>query len=395
MSESGRGTAPRPGDAALPRGAAGPARVAHVVLGLNVGGLERMVLQLLERTCRARFAPIVCALEEAGELAPELARLDVPLVVLPRRPGLDARLAAELSTWLRREGVRLVHTHNPGPHLYGAVAAAIARGADRRAPRVVHTKHGRNAPRSRRKVLANRIASSLTDRLVAVSDDARAVALDVERIDPLKVVTILNGVDPDEYRPGGDPLSARARLGAPLSGFHVGCVARLSPEKDHATLLAAFAAFRRARPDAHLTLIGDGALRAALEQEAAKLGLGGAVTFAGTRRDVPALLAGFDVFALASRTEGISLTLLEAAAAGLPLVATRVGGNAEVLCDGETGLLVPPGAPAALAGALAALASRPDREAMGRRGRARVVGLFGADRMARAYEALYAELLAR
>jgi glycosyltransferase involved in cell wall biosynthesis len=179
----------------------------------------------------------------------------------------------------------------------------------------------------------------------------------------------------------------------PLSGFHVGCVARLSPEKNHATLLVAFAELRRARPDAHLTLIGDGALRAALEMQAARLGLGRAVTFAGTRRDVPALLAAFDVFALASLTEGISLTLIEAAAAGLPLVATRVGGNAEVVRDGETGLLVPPGSPAALTSALSAIAARPDRSEMGRRGRARVIEHFGADRMARSYNDLYAELL--
>lgn len=374
-----------------------PARVAHVVLGLNVGGLERVVLRLLERTRRDLFSPVIVALEAPGELAAELDRLDVPLVMIPRRRGggLDPGLAVRLAAWLRDEGVALVHTHNPGPHLYGAFAAALVRAGGCSWPRVVHTKHGRNFPRASRKVLANRLASAFTDRVVAVSADARAVVIEIERVDPARVITILNGVDTEEYRPGGDPGAARARLGAPPCGYHVGCVARLSAEKDHATLLAAFARLRSRRAGAHLTLVGDGPLRQDLEREAARLGVAGAVTFAGTRPDVAALLPAFDVFALASRSEGISLTLIEAAAVGIPLVATRVGGNAEILGEGEAGLLVPPGEPDALAAALEAVAARPDRAELGRRGRARVVARFGADSMARAYGELYEELLDR
>lgn len=385
-----------PGVRPAPYAAPGrPAKVAHVVLSLNVGGLERVVLRLLDRMARDRFAPVVCALQEPGALAEELARLGVPLVVLSRKPGLDPGLPLRLSAWLRREGIGLVHTHNPGPHLYGALAAALARAAalpGGGGPRVIHTKHGRNYPKQKRKVLVNRLAAALTDRVVAVSDDARAVALEVEHVDPAKVVTILNGVDTDVFRPG-DAVAARARLGVPATGYHVGCVARLSPEKDHATLLDAFARLRAARPDAHLTLIGDGPRRPALEAQAARLGLGGAVTFTGTRGDVAELLPAFDVFALASLTEGISLTLIEAAAAGLPIVATRVGGNPEIVVDGETGMLVPPGAPETLAGALEAVAVRNDRAEMGLRGRARVMERFGIDRMARAYEDLYDEVL--
>ncbi|WP_437278635.1 glycosyltransferase [Sorangium sp. So ce375] len=385
-----------PGVRPAPGAAPGrPVKVAHVVLSLNVGGLERVVLRLLDRMARDRFAPVVCALEEPGALAEELARLGVPLVVIPRGPGLDPGLPVRLAAWLRREGIRLVHTHNPGPHLYGALAAGFARAAallGGAGPRVVHTKHGRNYPKEKRKVLVNRLAAALTDRVVAVSDDARAVALEVEHVDPAKVVTILNGVDTDVFRPG-DAGAARARLGVPATGYHVGCVARLSPEKDHATLLDAFARLCAVRPDARLTLIGDGSERPALEAQAARLGLGGAVVFAGTRGDVAELLPAFDVFALASLTEGISLTLIEAAAAGLPIVATRVGGNPEIVLEGETGLLVPPGAPETLAAALEAVAVRGDRAEMGLRGRARVMERFGLDRMARAYEDLYDEVL--
>ena len=217
-----------------------PAKIVHVVLKLDVGGLERMLLRLLARTDRARFAPVVCALDGPGVLAPELAGIDVPLMLMLRRPGLDAALPFRLAAWLRREGAALVHTHNASPHLYGAIAARLA-GLP-----VVHTKHGRNEPEVPRKVLLNRFASALTDRVVAVSADAARVATLVERVDPRRVVVIPNGVDTREIRPGGDARAARARMGAPELGLHIGCVARLEAVKDHRTLLEAFAeAFNR------------------------------------------------------------------------------------------------------------------------------------------------------
>jgi glycosyltransferase involved in cell wall biosynthesis len=199
-------------------------------------------------------------------------------------------------------------------------------------------------------------------------------------------------VDTEVFRPG-DAASARRALGIPAEGLHVGCVARLSTEKDHATLLAAFALVHARHPDAHLTLIGEGGQRAALETQRDGLRLQGAVTFAGNRSDVAALLPAFDIFALSSQTEGMSLTLLEAASAGLPIVATRVGGNPEVVADGETGLLVPAGDPARFSAALLDLATRPDRAAMGALARERVAERYEMGRTVAAYEALYTEVL--
>lgn len=371
------------------------AKVVHIVLGLNVGGLERLVLKLLAHTDRTRYAPVVCALDEPGVLAPQLERIGIPLRVIPRGLGLNPRLPVDLESWLHQEGARIIHTHNASPHLYGALAARIARlrRHAKHFPRIVHTKHGRNDPENRRKVLVNRIASSLTDRVVAVSNDVANLAVELEHVRPDKVMTILNGVDTEEYCPGADPIAARERLGIPTTGFHIGCVARLAPVKDHRTLLDALAILRASRPDTHLTLIGDGPERRALEEHVSLLGLGGAVTFAGEQGDIASLLPAFDVFALSSRSEGISLTLLEAAAAGLPIVATAVGGNAEVVDDGETGLLVPPREPARFAAALEASARREDRATMGARGREKVKRRFSVEQMAQAYNDLYAELL--
>ncbi len=370
-----------------------PIKIVHVVLALDVGGLEEVVLRLVAHTDRDRFTPSVYALDAPGSMAPELAALGVPLHVVQRAPGLDATLPLRLARRLARERVQILHTHNASPHFYGAVAASLARLADRGAgPRVIHTKHGRNQPDAPRKVLLNRLASKLTDRVVAVSADAADVARRLEHVAENKLMTISNGVDTRVFRPA-DPRAARALLGLPEAGLHVGVVARLAPVKDHATLLDAFALLRRERPDAHLTLVGDGPERAALGERARASDLAGSVHFVGARRDVALVLPAFDVFALASTSEGISLTLLEAAATGLPIVATRVGGNAEIVIDGATGMLVSPGDPVAFAAALAALSRRADRAALGLAGRAHVERRFSVEKMARAYQDLYAEVL--
>jgi len=367
------------------------ARVAHVVLGLRAGGLERVVIDLATKIDRTRFDPLVIALEEPGELAPLLEPWGVP-IRLARR-GLDPASLLVLADRIAREGVDLVHTHNPSPHVHGVVAALLAAARrGRRRPRVVHTKHGRNYVDDARRVLVNRAAAALSDRIVAVSDDARRVALEVERVSAERLVTIRNGIDVDAFQPG-DAERARRLAHVPDGALHVGCVARLSAEKDHATLIEAFFRLRALFPDARLSLVGEGPERGALEALCERLGVRSSTRFLGHRDDVAALLPGFDVFALASRTEGTSLTLLEAAAAGVPIVATRVGGNPEVVSDGETGLLVPAGDPDALAEAIVGLATCPERRRMGERGRASVEARYGVAKMVAAYESLYAEVL--
>jgi len=370
------------------------ARVAHIVLALKLGGLERMVLRLLERTDRRRFTLSVCALDEPGELACQLSKLRVPLTVFGRKPGIDFELAFRLAMWMERERIDLIHTHNAGPHFYGALAAGLVRLWRRRGPRILHTKHGVGMSTSTWQPRLNHFSSWLSDRVVAVSSEMHEFALTADRVEPSKLITVLNGVDPYEFSPGGNRKSARMRLGVPQGGMHVGCVARLSPVKDHATMIEAFARLKAKRPDVHLTLVGDGSTRAELVRKVAWLGLDQAVTFAGSRLDIPEILPAFDVFALSSLTEGASLTLMEAAAAGLPIVATRVGGNSEIVEEQKSGILVPPRDPDAFSAALYEVLSRPNRERMGIAGRTRVLERFSIDGMAQAYQSLYAELLA-
>jgi sugar transferase (PEP-CTERM/EpsH1 system associated) len=359
-----------------------PLAVAHVVLGLKVGGLERVTVNLVRGLLSSRFQPIVICLEERGEFAADIERLGVPFYVLGKKPGISWRAIRELAGLFRTHDVKIVHTHNAAPHFHGAAAALLAG-----VPVRVHTKHGRNFPPTRNKERVNRISSWATDVVVAVSDDAANLAVRVERVNPRKVRRIWNGVDTELYSPRGQ---------AETRPHVIGTVARLSVEKDQKTMLAAFRLVTREVPEARLVFAGDGLSAPELKDTAMKLGIADSVTFLGKCFDIPAVLSQFSVFTLSSVTEGISMTILEAMATGLPVVATDVGGNREIVNPPECGLIVPPREPRALADAYLALLCDPARRAkMGDAARTRIVQHFSLKKMLADYIELYEELLAK
>lgn len=355
-------------------------RVVHLVLSLGVGGLEMMVLHLARHADRARFDTRVLCLREPGPLAAAAAAAGVEVDSLDC-PGLPkARTLARLARKLRALRPHVLHTHNPSPHLFGALAAPAAG-----VPVVVHTKHGRNYPDSPRAVWVNRVASWLTDRVVAVSEATAAVASGRERVPGRKVCVIPNGIDVARFRPPA------VRPADPLRVIHV---ARLNRIKDQPTLLRAARLVADAEPGFRLDVVGDGPERAGLEALAAALWLGPHVRFLGERHDVNDLLATAALFVLSSVSEGIPVTLLEAMAAGLPAAVTDVGGNREVVVPGETGVLVPPGDPEALGRAiLAALRDPAGRARMGAAARRVIEDRFDVRHTAARYHATYLELL--
>ncbi|MEI6085567.1 MAG: asparagine synthase (glutamine-hydrolyzing) [Verrucomicrobiota bacterium] len=360
--------------------AADKTTVAHVVLSLKVGGLERVVVNLVKGMQNSRYRSIVCCLEEAGEFAAEIEKLGVPLIVTKRRQGIDWAGVQQLAYYFRAHGVQIVHTHNPAPHFHGLFAAKLAN-----VPVCVHTRHGRNFPGDRRKVFLNRMLSWGTDMIVPVSQDAAAVALNVEHINPAKLQLIWNGVDADRFRPLA-PYAPRPPI--------IGTVARLSWEKDYPTMLRAFRLVVNEIPAARLVFVGDGPEAAALHELTAQLKLQPNVDFLGLRTDICELLNTFSLFTLSSTTEGLSMTMIEALATGLPLVATDVGGNREIVNAPECGLIVPARDPAALAATYLELLRDPDRRAeMGRAGRQRVIDHFSLQAMVRHYINLYENLL--
>ncbi len=354
-------------------------KVVQVVLSLDVGGLERMVLDFV-RHAGARFRHEVVCLRGRGELGRRFAEEGAAVT------GLEAsgRLACliRLSRYLRRTRPDVVHTHNASPHWYAALAC---RGAG--VPLLVHTRHGQNPADRRRHVWANRWASWASDAVVPVSADASEHVRGFERVPGDKVVVIHNGVELERFQAG------RRGTRPPLRAISV---ARLSVIKDQPTLLRAVRQVVDAHPGFRLDIVGEGPERPTLERLRGELGLAESVRLLGYRDDVGPLLAEADLFLLTSTSEGLALTLLEAMASGLPVVATDVGGNREVVVHGETGLLVPPRSPTAVAQAVAQLLQDPARAvAMGRAGRRRVEESFDIRTMVARYERLYDELLTR
>ena len=344
-------------------------KIVHLVENLNRGGLERVVVDLARAQHAAGHECRVVCLYEHGLLADELASRGVGVHACGKRDGLDLRALREARRLLRDAGADVLHTHNTVTHYYG-VAASLGLGIRR----IVTTRHGMGSRDriSRREWLFNR-SLRFTDRVVTVCEAARRDLVDRGVMREAILAVVPNGIPVAAIAPSSEAARARlaAQLGVAPRTRLIGSVGRLNWAKDQATLIRAFGRVHAKYPDTALVLVGDGSLRGELEDLAAAEQAADAVHFLGDRDDVHELLGGLDAFALASITEGYSIALLEACAAGLPIVATRVGGNAEIVRDGERGLLVEPGDPVAFAERLERLLAEPAfARRLGRQGRA-------------------------
>jgi glycosyltransferase involved in cell wall biosynthesis len=231
-------------------------------------------------------------------------------------------------------------------------------------------------------------------RVVAISRVIEADLVDRVRCGRFRVARVPSAVDTSVFRPGGDRSRWPASFGVPADARVIGAIAQLIPRKGHATLLRAFAEVVRRELDVWLVIFGRGPREAALRRWAAELSVAERVVFAGHRDDLPTLLPGLDVLVHAAAREGLGVAVLEAMAAGVPVVASRVGGVPDIIDDGITGLLVSPGDSAAIASAVERLLGDAAlRRSLAERGRQRVETAYSIARMARAYHSLYREIL--
>jgi glycosyltransferase involved in cell wall biosynthesis len=345
-------------------------------LTLKTGGLERLLADIARHHNPSESVPEFIALGEVGRFADEIRQSDCRVHVL-HSSGRFGQVR-QLVRLFRSGRFDVVHTHNTYPHLYASIAARLAG-----VPVVVNTRHGQRAGHGWKSRTQFRWASHLVDRIVAVSDDAARLCVDADGVIPRKVIRIWNGIDADDFQfTGPQPVPVAIS------------VARLSAEKDFPTLLRAVALAVQDVPDLKLKLVGDGPERSRLEQLARELNIAGHVEFLGERADVPALLSQAGFFVTASLTEGISLTLLEAMAVGLPVIATAVGGNTEIVDAPHTGQLVAASDAHQLAAAIVDMTRRQHQwPVMGRAGRTRVEEHFEVRRMVSDYERLYRELV--
>jgi glycosyltransferase involved in cell wall biosynthesis len=364
----------------------------HVVLmlgdTLNIGGTEGQFVEIACRLTRQRWDPRVSCLRAVGPLR---ARLEAAGVSpwssgrgsLRSLRGLAA--IAGLARYLRRERVALVHTFDFYSNVLGVLAARLAR-----TPRVIASQRdlGNLRPPVQRRI--QRGLLRLADR-VLVNSEAVAERVRIRAGVPASRVSVVpNGVDVARFTPASHPEGRSA-----ASPVTVGTLSNLRAEKGLDDLIRAAGLVRERAPDVRFAIWGEGPLRPQLDRLIQELGLGGAVRLAGPTSEPDRALRELELFVLTSRSEACSNAVLEAMATGLPVVATRVGGNPELVRDENTGLLTPPGDPAALAKALLRLLEDGARaREMGRRARARVCAEFGLDRLVQRIEDLYERTLA-
>lgn len=332
--------------------------VCHVIHALGVGGAEVLVDQML-RLLNDEFRCVVAVLDEIGEIGERLQRDGFTVKHLHRDPGIDRGCARRLNDFADREGAEILHAHQYTPFFQ----AMLSRGLFGRRP-VVFTEHGRHFPDlpDRKRSIVNRLMLRSGDRLIGCGNAVRQALISNEGLPASRVEVIYNGVDLDTHGQAspGARAAIRSEFGYRDDDFVVILVARLHPLKDHQTALRAIDLARRGISGLRLLLVGDGDQRTTIEQTIRELKLEENVTLAGTRTDVTDLLAAADAFLMSSISEGIPLTVIEAMAARIPVVATAVGGLPELIEHGVSGFLAPSGRSDLLATALVDLQRNAD-----------------------------------
>lgn len=368
-----------------------PIRVAHVIGGLYYGGMERVLHDLTRQLPARGFDVHIVVLEGFGRFADGLGEC-ATLHQAPRMSKLSLFHPGELIALLRNIAPDIVHSHS-GVWFKAARAARLAG-----VPVMIHTEHGRGVPDPLSARLLDNRASRWTNAVIAVSEAVADLLRRRVVHDPSRVHVITNGVDAGRFRrPGGD-ASLRQELGIPDESIVIGSVGRLEPVKNYRLALRAFARLAEQVTGTcapFLVIIGDGSERAELEDLSRQLGIAARVRFLGWRDDVERLYGAFDLFTLTSRSEGTSISLLEAMSAGLCPVVTDVGGNRAVLGEELASLLVPDDDEVSLARAWRLhLADRALRLEMGRGALLRVTQAFSLQRMVEQYATIYPWLLA-
>lgn len=375
-----------------------PPLVVHIIYRLSAGGLENGLVNLINRMPADRYRHAIVCLKDSTDFSRRIQRKDVEIIALHRREGQDWAMFARLYRILRKLRPDIAHTRNLAT-LECQLPAWVA-GVRHR----VHGEHGWDVHdphgQVRKYQWLRRLFRPLVHRYIPLSSHLARYLVEKIRVPSRKIRQICNGVDTELFFPAGStkPIIAGCPFHEPGRLILFGTVGRMQGVKDQLNLAKAFVRLLEIRPEAkaraRLVMVGEGPLREASRSELERAGVGELAWLPGERDDIPDILRGLDVFVLPSQAEGISNVILEAMACGLPVVATAVGGNPELVADGETGRLTPPQNPQALAETMAAYLDDPELLKLhGIQGRRRVLEEFSLDAMVARYLSVYDELL--
>jgi glycosyltransferase involved in cell wall biosynthesis len=354
-------------------------KIIYVIDGLIIGGAQVFLVDLIELLNKNLFDIKVVTIIEKGILAEELEKIGIEVVHLQKKGRLGLWLVLQLIKFLRREKPDIVHTHLFGGDTWGRTAAILAR-----VPVIISTEHNTNLDEGWTKRKVKKFFSFFTKKIVAVSEAVRNYSVAVDHIKAKKITVIPNGIDISQFA----DITEKKFSNPPV----IGVIGRLEPQKGHEYLFEALNLIK-AIPWV-LWVVGDGSLKNELERLAKDLSLRERIIFLGARKNIPEILSQVDIFVMPSLWEGLGLALLEAAAAGKPVVASRVGGVPEIIENGKTGILVEAKNVKSLADGLEhVLLGENEAAEMGQRARAAVAEKFSAGKMIGLYEKLYKNIL--
>jgi glycosyltransferase involved in cell wall biosynthesis len=369
----------------------GPPTLAYVVNNLNPGGTEKLVVEM-GLALRSEYEIIVVCLDEPGFWANELRSKGIAVHCVWRQPGRDLAVAVRLADHFRRFDVRIVHAHQTTPWFYSALSRLLYAK-----PKLLFEEHGRFFPEvtNRTRILVNRLLiRKLTHCFVAVSQDIRERLGKYEGLDADRIEVIYNGVRTEPALEAGEREALRSELGFTPESFVVGTVGRFDPIKNLPMLVASLERVSGEIGALHGLLVGDGPVFSEIVSLVERAGLCDRVRMTGFRSDARKMIGCMDLFVLSSFSEGTSMALLEAMMAGIPVAVTLVGGNPEIVIDGESGWTVPSGDVDALAAAIRDSArDEGKRKALSAAGKRRFERHFSFDRMIDDYRKQYRMLL--
>ncbi len=370
--------------------------VVHIIHRLQTGGLENGLVNLINRIPVDSYRHIIICMTDATDFSKRIQRNDVEIYAINKREGKDLGAFFRLWKLLRKLKPDIVHTRNLSA-LEGSLVAVLA-GIKKR----VHGEHGRDvhdiAGKNWKYNLLRRFCQPFIHQYIAVSKDLAAWLVNTVNIPQQKIVQIYNGVDSEKFSARKQSAELPIKGFLPQNGVLIGTVGRMETVKDQLNLAEAFIHLINQKPyykkNVRLALVGDGSLLEKIQQRLTQAQLSELVWMPGGRDDVPSIMQSMDIFILPSLAEGVSNTILEAMSCGLPVIATRVGGNVELVVENVTGQLVPPSDPKALATAIDDYLDNPGiMNAHGKAARARIENEFAMERMIHNYLGVYDMLL--
>lgn len=366
-------------------------RVIRVISDLPVGGVEGRLLALLPKLAD-KYDIRVCCIRARGALAGDFEQAGIPVTVKYFRSRLHPVSIYKLAAYMREEQIDIVHTHMYRPNISGVVAARLAK-----VPVIISQVHNVDHWDNKRQVFMDSLLTGWRDKVILVSKAVKQDYIEKTRIDPQKCEVIYNGVDTEKFKLPNKAIHLKEKWGISPADKVVGIIARIVPQKDHLTFISAAEKVYRSLPKVRFLIIGEEegkcGVKAQLKTQITEMGLGKQVIFTGSQKNIADILSIMDVSILSSLKEGFSNVILESMAAGVPMVATKVGGNAEAIIDGETGFVIPPRSPQELAEAILNILQNDALAASMLKASLEQIKLFSLDTMCQKTDALYQALL--